>query len=182
MKLANKGVPYAEALACYKASKSRELPPTDMAMEALLNAFHPDYRADSLTTLQVGPNQGETCHRQLAELLQSDARIDEADLAGATIVKTDVLVVGGGGAGCAAALMAEKSGAQVIMATKLRLGDSNTVMAEGGIQASIERGDTPQMHLDDTLRAGHNRGNRKLVAKMVMDAPDVIRWLIQAIF
>ena len=173
------GIPYNEALERYKAARSPELPQPDMTAEELLRAYHPDYREDSLVTLKVGPNQGEQCHRQLAGVLQADARIDEADLAGASIVETDVLVIGGGGAGCAAALMAEKAGARVIMATKLRLGDSNTVMAEGGIQASIQKGDTHQMHLDDTLTAGHNRGNRKLVAKMVMDAPDVIRWLIQ---
>lgn len=173
------GIPYDEALKRYHAGGDRGLPQPDMGADELLRAYHPDYREDSLAALKVGPNQGEQCHRQLAGVLQADARIDEADLAGASIVETDVLVVGGGGAGCAAALMAEKAGARVIMATKLRLGDSNTVMAEGGIQASIEKGDTPRMHLDDTLTAGHNRGNRKLVAQMVMDAPDVIRWLIQ---
>jgi len=173
------GISYTEALANYQSSAKRDLPESDIATDELLRAFHPDYREDSLVSLQVGPNQGDKCHSQLAGLLQADARIDEADLAGATIVETDVLVIGGGGAGCAAALMAEQAGARVIMATKLRLGDSNTVMAEGGIQASIEKGDTPQMHLDDTLKAGHNRGDRKLVAQMVMDAPDVIRWLIQ---
>ncbi len=173
------GTPYSEALAHYQAAKSRDLKKSDMTTDELLQAFHPDYREDSLVSLCVGPNQGDRCHRQLAGLLQSDARIDEADLAGASIVKTDVLVIGGGGAGCAAALMAEQAGARVIMATKLRLGDSNTVMAEGGIQASIERGDTPQKHLDDSLKAGHYRGDPKLVAKMVLDAPDVIRWLIQ---
>ncbi|MCW8829557.1 MAG: FAD-binding protein [Gammaproteobacteria bacterium] len=145
----------------------------------MLEQYHPDYRADTLDTIKVGPNSGDRCHRQLAELLQADARIDEADLAGAPVVKTDVLVIGGGGAGCAAALVARQAGAEVILATKLRLGDSNTVMAEGGIQASIEKSDTPQMHFDDTLKAGHFNAERELVAAMVKDGPDVIRWLIQ---
>jgi succinate dehydrogenase / fumarate reductase flavoprotein subunit/L-aspartate oxidase len=173
------GIPYEEALKQYRPGKKRKLPSQDIPVEELLRAYHPDYLDDSLVTLQVGPNKGDPCHRQLADVLQADARIDEADLAGAPVLETDVLVIGGGGAGCAAALEAVQSGARVTLATKLRLGDSNTVMAEGGIQASIEKGDTPQMHLDDTLKAGHNRGDRKLVAKMVMDAPDVIRWLIQ---
>jgi len=173
------GIPYEEALRQYRPGKKRALPPQDVAVDDLLRAFHPDYLEDSLVTLQVGPNKGDPCHRQLADVLQADARIDEADLAGAPVVETDVLVIGGGGAGCAAALEASRMGARVTLATKLRLGDSNTVMAEGGIQASIEKGDTPQMHLDDTLKAGHNQGDRKLVAKMVMDAPDVIRWLVQ---
>jgi succinate dehydrogenase / fumarate reductase flavoprotein subunit/L-aspartate oxidase len=90
-----------------------------------------------------------------------------------------VVIVGSGGAGCAAALSAAESGARVVLVTKLRLGDSNTVMAEGGIQACIGPDDTPQLHYEDTLRGGHFRADRKLVAQMVMDGPDVIRWLIQ---
>ena len=149
------GVPYNEALANYRAEAERPLERQPDDRHALLRAFHPDHRVDTLTTLKVGPNSGEQCHRQLADMLQADARIDEADLAGAPVVETDVLVIGGGGAGCAAALVAAKAGADVILATKLRLGDSNTVMAEGGIQASIEKNDTPQLHFNDTIRAGH---------------------------
>ena len=173
------GVPYSEALANYRPLPERPLERQPGDRDTLLRAFHPDHRADTVTTLQVGPNSGEQCHRQLADMLQADARIDEADLAGAPVVETDVLVIGGGGAGCAAALVAAKAGADVILATKLRLGDSNTVMAEGGIQASIDKNDTPQMHFNDTIKAGHGEADRELVASMVMDGPDVIRWLIQ---
>ncbi len=172
-------ISYEQALSEYQALNERPLQEQHDDKDALLQAYHPDYRADTLATLKVGPNSGDQCHRQLAEVLQADARIDEADLAGAAVVETDVLVIGGGGAGCAAALVAAENGASVILATKLRLGDSNTVMAEGGIQASIEKEDTPQMHYDDTLKAGHHCGEKKLVSQMVMDGPDVIRWLIQ---
>ncbi len=119
------------------------------------------------------PSAGPRC-------LQSDARIDEADLAGANICETDVLVIGGGGAGCAAALEASRSGAKVTLGDQAAAsGDSNTVMAEGGIQASVEKGDTPQMHFDDTLKGGHHYVDRELAAQMVLDGPEVIRWLIQ---
>jgi len=175
----SEGIPYNEALSHYRPLSERPSAPEGISPEALLHAYHPDYYAGSISTLKVGPNKGDKCHHQLAALLQADARIDEADLAAAPVQETDVLVIGGGGAGCAAALVAARAGARVMLATKLRLGDSNTVMAEGGIQASIERNDTPQAHLDDTLRAGHYHSNRKLVLRMVMDGPDVIRWLIQ---
>ncbi len=174
-----KGIPYEEALAAYQPMAERPLEDTVDDQNALLRAFHPDYRADTQITIKVGPNSGDQCHHQLAAMLQADARIDEADLAGAPIVHTDVLVIGGGGAGCAAALTASQAGAEVILATKLRLGDSNTVMAEGGIQASIEKNDTPQMHFDDTIKAGHFNGERELVATLVKEGPDVIRWLIR---
>ncbi len=174
-----KGTPYDQALQDYQPLLQRDPPQQELSTEELLQQHHPDYYADSIVTLQVGANKGDKCHRQLADLLQSDARIDEADLAGAPVKETDVLVIGGGGAGCAAALEAAQHGANVVLATKLRLGDSNTVMAEGGIQASIERDDTPQMHFDDTLKAGHYHGDSNLVEQMVMAGPGVIRWLIQ---
>lgn len=172
-------IPYQQALAAYQVMAERPLAPPALSDSELLERFHPDYRPDAVVALEVGPNKGDQCHRQLADILQADARIDEADLAGAEVIETDVLVIGGGGAGCAAALEASRSGARVLLTTKLRLGDSNTVMAEGGIQASVDKSDTPQMHFDDTVAAGHRHVNRDLVAQMVMDGPDVIRWLIQ---
>lgn len=175
----SKGISREEALKIYRAKRGNTAPPAEVNVPELLKGYHPDYDEESMVRLKVGANGGERCHRQLAALLQSDAVIDEADLAGAPVYETDILVVGGGGAGCAAALVAAERGARVILATKLRLGDSNTVMAEGGIQASVEKEDTPQMHYDDTIRGGHNCADRKLVKSMVMDAPDVIRWLIR---
>lgn len=173
------GIPYTTALEQYQPKAERPLPDQEMAGDELLRAYHPDHYVDSIVQLKVGVNKGDACHRQLADILQADARIDEADLAGAPIVETDILVIGGGGAGCAAALTASRGGARVILATKLRIGDSNTVMAEGGIQASIEKDDTPQKHYDDTIKGGHRNVNKELVANLVMDGPDVIRWLIQ---
>jgi len=175
----NPGIPYGEALAAYLPSEFREPSVDATATEELLRGFHPDRIAGSMTQLRIGPNAGDTCHVELARVLQSDGRIDEADLAGAAMLETDVLVIGGGGAGCAAALTAAKRGARVLLATKLRLGDSNTVMAEGGIQASVEKDDTPQMHFEDTIKGGHHFVDRPLAAQMVMDGPKVIRWLIQ---
>ncbi len=172
-------ITYQEALNEYQPMEQREPAVETLSTEELLKQYHPDHYQDAATILQVGPNRGDRCHSQLADMLQSDARIDEADLAGANTRQTDILVIGGGGAGCAAALVAAKAGARVILVTKLRLGDSNTVMAEGGIQASVEKDDTPQMHYQDTIKAGHFQGDKELVANMVSDAPEVIRWLIQ---
>ncbi len=172
-------ISYEAALGNY--FKKSEFPAAQSTLDddALLKQFHPDNKAGTITSLQVGPNKGSKCHIELANILQADSRIDAADLAGARIEETDVLVLGGGGAGCAAALMAAESGAKVILATKLKLGDSNTVMAEGGIQASIEKGDSPQIHYNDTYKAGHHKGKKKLIKQLVMDGPETIRWLIQ---
>ena len=174
-----KGIPYETAWQNYQDHLSDQWRSDDRSKDSLLQQFHPDYQSETITTLQVGANQGDACQRQLAQLLQSNALIDEVDLAGASIVDTDVLIIGGGGAGCAAALVAAEHDARVILTTKLRLGDCNTVMAEGGLQASVGVDDTPQQHFEDTLRAGYFKADRKLVAQMVMDGPDVVRWLIQ---
>ncbi len=173
------GISYEEALNRYHPNQHLPLPEQSTATATLLSSFHPDHIESTRTTLQIGPNKGDSCHQQLAAQLQSDSRINEANLAGAATINTDVLVIGGGGAGCAAALIAQQQGAKVILATKLRLGDSNTIMAEGGIQASIEKEDTPQHHFNDTLKAGHQAADPDLVEQLVLDGPDVIRWLIQ---
>lgn len=174
-----KGIPYSEALSAYKLERKRSLPKQKIKTKDLLQQYHPDHGEGSTVELKVGINRGMSCHPDIAQILQSDARIDEADLAGSEVYHTDVLVIGGGGAGAAAALIAADCGAKVILATKLRLGDSNTVMAEGGIQASIEPGDTPQQHFNDTLKAGYHCGDQDLIAELAMSGPDSIRWLIQ---
>ena len=173
------GIPYDEALPAYLRADGARLPAAAPDVLALLAAFHPDHGANARTLLQVGANRGDPCQPDVARLLQSNALIDDVDLAGAQLASTDVLVIGGGGAGCAAALTAEAAGAKVILATTLRLGDSNTVMAEGGIQAAVGADDSPQKHFEDTITAGHDAADRPLVAQMALDGPDVIRWLIQ---
>jgi len=92
--------------------------------------------------------------------------------------ETDVLVIGGGGAATVAALIAEENGAQVLMATKLRHGDANTMMAEGGIQAAVKREkDSPYYHYLDVLGGGHFKNDPDIVAAFVKQAPDALQWL-----
>ena len=173
------GIPYEDARQRYAPGAVLAMRPDDGSLEELLKGYHPDHGPQARVALAVGVNRGEPCQPELARQLHANALIDDVDLAGAQLATTDVLVIGGGGGGCAAALTAAKEGAQVILATKLRLGDSNTVMAEGGIQAAVGADDSPQLHFEDTLRAGHFAGEPELVAQMVMDGPDVIRWLIR---
>jgi len=173
------GIPYADARQRYRAGVTPPLRRDDTPVAELLKAYHPDHGANARVALKVGVNRGDPCQPEIAAQIQSNALIDDVDIAGAELATTDVLVIGGGGGGCAAALTAAGNGARVILATKLRLGDSNTVMAEGGIQAAVGADDSPQLHFEDTLRAGHFCSEPELVAQMVMDGPDVIRWLIR---
>ena len=64
----------------------------------------------------------------------------------------DVLVIGGGGAGSSCAIEAHNAGADVMIVTKLRIGDANTMMAEGGIQAADKENDSPGTALSGLLR------------------------------
>ncbi|MBR5270832.1 MAG: FAD-binding protein, partial [Clostridia bacterium] len=120
--------------------------------EALLKEFHPDYKNEGFVNLSVGPNKGDKVPEELAALLQGKSRVLELDIdLSKTDYETDVLIIGGGGAGASAAIEANEAGADVMIVTKLRIGDANTMMAEGGIQAADKENDSPAQHYIDAL-------------------------------
>ena len=144
----------------------------------LLAAFHPDYRDDGFDTIKIGPNKGEKAPKELARLLNSNSRILGADIdLGKIDYDVDVLDIGGGGAGASAAIEAHEMGADVMIVTKLRIGDANTMMAEGGIQAADKENDSPVQHYIDAFGGGHFAARPELLRRLVMEAPDAIRWL-----
>ncbi|HIC85430.1 MAG TPA: FAD-binding protein [Desulfobacterales bacterium] len=146
--------------------------------EKVLEKYHPDYQKEGRRVVRVGPNKGDLFQEEVADLLESRSmlRPQRVDLS-QVHYETDVLIIGGGGAATSAALMASEKGAKVIMATKLRHGDSNTVMAEGGIQAATQECDSPFYHYLDTVGGGHFTNDPKLVAALAHDAPLSIAWL-----
>jgi succinate dehydrogenase/fumarate reductase flavoprotein subunit len=146
--------------------------------DTLIKKYHPDFRESAYRTIRFGPNAGETTVRELAALLEGESPVpDGLDLTPAHTV--DVLVVGGGGAGCAAALHAHEQGARVLLATKLRLGDSNSVMAQGGMQVAVTKEDSPIQHFLDTLKGGHMKNDHQLLKVMVDEGPSVAKWLLE---
>jgi len=145
--------------------------------DQLIKKFHPDFRESAYRPIKFGPNAGEMTVRELAALLEGESPVP-ADLDLKPDYTTDVLVVGGGGAGCAAALHAHAHGSKVILATKLRLGDSNTVMAQGGMQIAVADEDSPVTHFLDTLKGGHMKNDHQLLKTMVEDGPSVAKWLL----
>ena len=68
----------------------------------------------------------------------------------------DVLVVGSGAAGLAAAVAAERAGARVALATKSSVQANNSSKAQGGIQASFGEDDSPELHAEDVMRSSHD--------------------------
>ncbi len=146
--------------------------------QTVLKENHPDYIETAYEQLKVGPNKGDKVLHELADLLQGKSRVLGLDL---DLTKpdfdVDVLVIGGGGAGSSAVIEADNAGAKVMMVTKLRIGDANTMMAEGGIQAADKPNDSPAIHYLDAFGGGHFAAKKELLAKLVCDAPDAIKWL-----
>ncbi|HZX36509.1 MAG TPA: FAD-binding protein [Thermodesulfobacteriota bacterium] len=162
-----------------RARKGEHFPALTMdERKKWLKQYHPDYKSDGRRAVLAGPNKGDVFPEEVAVLLESESLLDAEGLAiSKPDYETDVLVIGGGGAGTSAALYAAAEGARVILSTKLRHGDSNTVMAEGGIQCADHEGDSPYFHYLDVMGGGHFTNQPDLVAAMTNDAPLIVSWL-----
>ncbi|WP_405777600.1 fumarate reductase/succinate dehydrogenase flavoprotein subunit [Streptomyces sp. NBC_00859] len=87
----------------------------------------------------------------------------------------DVVVVGAGGAGLRAAIAAREQGARTAVICKSLFGKAHTVMAEGGIAASmgnVNSGDNWQVHFRDTLRGGKFLNQWRMAELHAQEAPD----------
>lgn len=171
-----------ESIKKFEATRTRRLDETHPRMsmeerEYVLDAFHPDYIDEKMRAVRVGGSKGQRMPLELADIVEGRPHVGpDFDLSNPQ-ASTDVLVIGGGGAGASAALLAQENGAQVIVTTKLRFGDANTMMAQGGIQAADRPNDSPAIHYLDVIGGGHFTNDPDLVEALVMDAPFVIEWL-----
>ena len=171
----------SQSLDLVESSRSSRLdePPhvlSEAGAEKLIDEFHPD-RAGKERKIHVGPSAGvQLFPLELADLLESDSPLP-ANFDPSIDVETDVLILGGGGAGVSSALDLESSGLNVHLATKLRLGDANTVMAEGGIQSALGPEDSPQRHFADAFVGGHGDNDPELLRILCGQGPESIRWL-----
>ncbi|KOU64842.1 fumarate reductase/succinate dehydrogenase flavoprotein subunit [Streptomyces cinnamoneus] len=87
----------------------------------------------------------------------------------------DVVVVGAGGAGLRAAIEARERGARTAVICKSLFGKAHTVMAEGGIAASmgnVNDGDNWQVHFRDTMRGGKFLNQWRMAELHAKEAPD----------
>ena len=92
-------------------------------------------------------------------------------------LSVDVLVVGSGASGLAAAVTAERAGARVALVTKGALQSCNSAKAQGGIQAAFGDDDSPEQHAEDVWQSSHETANRRLVEVLTTEAPTAIHWL-----
>ncbi len=158
----------------------QSIPPMSLdERKALLTKFHPDFREDQKRALACGPSKGMRIHRELADLLEAQPLVTSTLDLNQIDFDVDVLIIGGGGAGTVAALWAMKEGIdpkRILIVTKLRHGDSNSTMAQGGIQAADRPNDSPATHYLDVIGGGHFTNRADLVKALVMDAPSIIAW------
>jgi L-aspartate oxidase len=89
----------------------------------------------------------------------------------------DVLVIGSGASGLAAAVSAERAGARVAIATKGALQSCNSAKAQGGIQAAFGEDDSPDHHAEDVWKSSHETADMRLVEILTSEAPGTIHWL-----
>ncbi|HSE80796.1 MAG TPA: FAD-dependent oxidoreductase [Gaiellaceae bacterium] len=92
-------------------------------------------------------------------------------------ISVDVLVVGSGASGLAAAVSAARAGARVALAAKASLQSCNSAKAQGGIQAAFGEDDSPEQHAEDVWKSSHETANMELVHVLTSEAPGTIHWL-----
>ena len=96
----------------------------------------------------------------------------------------DVVVVGSGGAGLAAAIQAHDEGASVLIVEKMPTIGGNTIKASAGMNAAETRfqrvkgiQDSKELFYEETLKGGKNKNNPELLRRFVENAPEAIEWL-----
>ena len=148
--------------------------------EQMLSKYHPDYMVGTKRELKVGNDKGKLLYNGIVDLLESRPVLNPKDVDLSKIdYDVDLLIIGGGGAGTVASLFANESGVskdKILIVTKLRHGDANSMMAQGGIQAADRGEDTPALHYLDIYGGGHFTNKPELARALALDAPGIINW------
>lgn len=148
--------------------------------DSILREYHPDWKMDQKRELLIGPSKGAIMPHELVDILEAHSIIQQEEIDLSKVdYDVDILVIGAGGAGLSAAILANDNGIKpdkILMIQKLRLGDANSKMSQGGIQAADALNDNPSMHYLDVLGGGHYANKPELVEALVKEGPDVIKW------
>ena len=94
-------------------------------------------------------------------------------------MSADVAVVGAGAAGLYAALCAARAGARVVLVSATPLAQSASYWAQGGLAAALAPEDSPERHLEDTLRAGRGAVRSSLARTFCSEAPTAVEDLVR---
>ncbi|NLL47978.1 MAG: flavocytochrome c [Firmicutes bacterium] len=113
------------------------------------------------------------------------ALVSSSALASNEVWSTDVVVVGGGAAGLAAAVEASQLGVEVMVFEKLPMLGGSTILSGGGMSGAGHRfqlaagltNDSPELHLEDMLREGTFNNDLQLAKRFTANAGAAIDWL-----
>lgn len=148
--------------------------------DKILQDWHPDFKSDQKRALTIGPSKGMMMPHEVVDNLEAHTIIKPGDIDLSNIdYDVDILIIGAGGAGLSAALLAQEHGVptdKILMVQKLRLGDANSKMSQGGIQAAVAPDDNPAIHYLDVIGGGHYENKPELAELLVRGGPNVIRW------
>jgi len=143
--------------------------------------LHPDYAPGGKRKISIGQNKGEYGTNPVVDLLEAYPIIEEEEIDFNKVdYSVDILVIGGGLAGTTACIWANEKGIskdKILLVNKLRHGDANSIMAEGGTQAADREIDSVQRHYLDTMGGGHFTNKPDVLRALVEDAPFIIHWL-----
>lgn len=161
----------------------KDFTPKAMTMEERDEVLrvHPDYASGGKRAISLGLNKGDMAPNEVADLLEAYPLIqgNEIDV-NKPDYTVDLLIVGGGLAGTSAAVFANDNGIdknKILVVNKLRHGDANSIMAEGGTQAADRENDSPARHFLDAIGGGHFTNKPDVLRALVEDAPFIIKWL-----
>ncbi len=108
----------------------------------------------------------------------------EVEKAEDVTLNADVIIIGAGGAGLAAAVTANQEGASVIVIEKMPKIGGNTILSGGALNAvdegsetAIANKDSVELHYTQTYEGGDKKGNPDLVRTLVENAWDGVEWL-----
>lgn len=163
--------------------KRKSYTPPAMSPEEQQEALkvHPDYAPGGKRKIRIGPNKNDLASNELVDLLEAYPVITPAEIDLKKVdYSVDLLVIGGGLAGTSACIWANLQGVdkdKILLVNKLRHGDANSIMAEGGTQAADREQDSLEAHFLDTIGGGHFANKPDVVRALVSDAPLIMQWL-----
>ena len=162
-----------------------------MMAEAIKNAQTPNVDVVSgatVTSTAIITAATEALTAAGADIAVLDAnRKDTSDETGpkeSTTIDTDIVIIGAGGAGMTAAIMAQQAGVNFVILEKMPYVGGNTTKATGGMNAAEthyqkEQGieDSKALFAADTMQGGHALNDPQLVATLANSSSDAIDWL-----
>lgn len=145
-----------------------------------------DANTPHVDAISGATSQSEAVKKAVSKAMVKSTKARVAEEGGDTCAPKnyDVVVVGSGGAGLAAAIQAHDEGASVLIVEKMPTIGGNTIKASAGMNAAETRfqrvkgiQDSKALFYAETLKGGGNKNNPELLRRFVENAPEAIEWL-----